>query len=129
MADTVRVDDSDLRRLAADLGHVPAKTIPAIDAVVKKGANNVKETMRADASGHPRSPHFPRSITFDRVLGTGIGYEIGPDKDRRQGALGNLLYFGTSTQGPTLDIEVGIRGEAPRLERNLGEVAAGLLGM
>lgn len=129
MADGVRIDDSEVRRLGADLGRIPAKTVPAVDQVMKKGANNVKETMRADASGHPTFPHFPRSISYDRVLGRGIGYEIGPDKDRPQGALGNILYFGTSRNAPVLDIDHGLTEEAPRLEKHLGELAAGLLGM
>lgn len=129
MADGIRIDDSEVRALAADLGRVPAKTLPAVDAVMKRGAQNVKETMRSDAEGHASLPHFPRSITYDRVMGTGIEYEIGPDKDRMQGPLGSILFYGTSRHGPVLDIEVGIREEAPRLEDNLSKVAVGLLGM
>lgn len=129
MADGIRVDDSEVRRLGADLGRIPAKTVPAVDAVMRKGANNVKETMRADASGHPTFAHFPRSISYDRKLGTGIEYEIGPDKDRPQGALGNLLYFGSSKNAPVLDIDHGLTEEAPKLEKHLGQVVSGLLGM
>lgn len=129
MTDGIRVDDSQVRRLSQELGRVPARTIPAVDAVMKKAADNVKKTMAADASGHPRFRAFPRSISYDRKLGTGIEYEIGPDKDRTQGALGNILYYGTSNNPPVLDVEVGIRDEAPRLEKNLGDVAAGLLGL
>lgn len=129
MADGIRIDDSEVRALAADLGRVPARTLPAVDAVMKRGAQNVKETMRSNAEGHASLPHFPRSITYDRKLGTGIEYEIGPDKGQSQGPLGSILYFGTSRHGPVLDLEVGIRDEAPRLEKHLGTVAAGLLGM
>lgn len=131
MPDMVRMESSQVRELAADLGRVPAKSVPAVDQVMKRGANNVKRDMRRHAEGHPTFPHFPRSISYDRVPSEDerITYEIGPDKDRMQGALGNLLYFGSSNNAPVLDIEHGLRDEAPRLERHLGEVAAGLLGM
>jgi hypothetical protein len=42
---------------------------------------------------------FPSSVTTDI---RGLTAEVGPDKNKRQGALGNLLHFGTSKSGPTL---------------------------
>lgn len=127
---TVRVDDSEVRRLSADLGRVPSRVVPAVDQVMKRGAQNVKEAMAEDASGHATFPHFPRSISYDREPSPrGVSYEIGPDKQRTQGALGNILYFGTSDTGPVLDIEVGIRAEAPRLESHLADVSVRVLGL
>lgn len=132
MADQVRVDDSQVRELAADLRQIPQKAMPTFQAIMKRGANNVKRDMQEHARGHRTFPHFARSISYDRVRDVpGIAYEIGPDKDRLgTGApLANLLYFGSSNNAPVLDLDVGIRAEAPRLERHLKDAVTGLLGL
>lgn len=124
----VTVDTSELRRLAADVGQVPGRAVKESAPIVAKGALNIKNDMREQASGHPHFPAFPSSITFDtEVTATGIEAEIGPDKDRPQGALGNLLYFGSSKNAPVLDIMAPMEAEAPRFEKALGLVAVNLL--
>ncbi|MBT2485810.1 MULTISPECIES: hypothetical protein [unclassified Microbacterium] len=52
------------------------------------------------------APAFPYSITYDiegsgsRSAGSQLSAEIGPDKDRPQGALGNLIEFGSVKNPP-----------------------------
>lgn len=122
-------DVSELRGLAHDFGKASLKTLNAVDAVLEKAANAVKTSMRDDAQSKAGGGHakaFPSSISYDRAYKR-IGeaaYEVGPDKDRRQGALGNLLYFGSANNGPVLDIEVGMNDEAPRLTKALLDLAA-----
>lgn len=120
-------DVTDVRRLAEDLGRAPARVAREVPKVVERGALNVKRRMQADAkashSGHAR--HFAGSISYDRASKglRGVAFEVGPDKERSQGALGNLLYFGSAKNAPTLDIEAGLIEEQPRFIKALGELA------
>ena len=67
---------------------------------------------------------WPSAISYDSAYRLGqVGYEIGPDKGRRGGALGNIYYFGTSRGGGSGDIDKPLNSEAPRLEKALGESA------
>lgn len=121
-------DASELRSLAADLGRASARAFKEAEQVTKKAAQNIKETMQADAQSSGSYRHFAGSISYDRAMSAGsIGYEIGPDKARTQGALGNILYFGTSKNAPVLDVEVGLSKEAPEFERRIADIAEGLL--
>lgn len=125
------IDVSEFRTLAADLGKASGAVFRLADEVTERAALNIKTDMVAYAKwsvGGGRAKHFPTSITYDRAFKVGqIAYEIGPDKGRRQGALGNLLYFGSSNNGAVLDIEVGINDEAPKFERRMADMAEGLL--
>lgn len=120
------VDMSQVDRLADDLEAVAAEAAPKVKKVVEKGAVNIKNGMRQDATGHPRSRYFPSSISYDITDG-GMGAEIGPDKDRVQGDLGNLLYFGSSNNAPVLDINAPLRKEEPRFADALADVAEDIL--
>ncbi|GAB3376241.1 hypothetical protein [Amycolatopsis echigonensis] len=120
------VDMSQVDRLARDLEAVPAETLPKFKKVVEKGAVNIKQGMRADATGHRTYPYFFRSINYD-IKDQGLGAEIGPDKDMIQGDLGNLLYFGRSKTAPVLDINGPLHKETPRFEGAIGDVAEDIL--
>lgn len=120
------VDTSQLDKLAADLEAVPDEVLPKLKKVVSKGALNVKNGMQADAADGASYRHFSRSIGYDLTNG-GLGATIGPNKEQIQGALGNLLYFGTSRTGGVLNINRPLDEEAPRFEQNLGDTAAGIL--
>lgn len=123
-------DLSDLTRLHADLGRVPGRVVPATAAVVAKGASNIVRDARRFAAGNRHAPLFPRSITFDmspRGFTRGaIEAEIGPDKNLPQGALGNLLEFGSKNNAPHPSLLPAAALEAPRTERNLADAAEGL---
>lgn len=124
----ITVDMSEVNRLAADFGRIPGRAVPEADAISKKAAQNIKDQMVAEAESSGSYKHFAAAITYDRAFGFGkIGYEVGPDKDRTQGALGNILYFGTSKNGPVLDIEAPMRAEAPRFEQAVGLMAERLI--
>ena len=123
------IDTSELRALAADLGRVPAATVPAVEQVVKKAAQNVKDDWSRAVSGSARLRHYPRSITYDRRMTVGgVEYEVGPDKDKQQGPLGNIAEFGTSRTGPAKPgASQAMNREAPRFERAVADVVDGLL--
>ncbi|MFD8949464.1 hypothetical protein ACFV0B_11475 [Streptomyces xanthophaeus] len=86
-------------------------------AVVTRGALNVKNGWRANAvaSAGRHARLYPYSISYDvRPFPGGAQAEIGPDKDRPQGALGNLLEYGSSTNRPHNDGGRALLAEAPR---------------
>lgn len=123
------MDLSDVRKLATSLGKIAGSSVKDVDGVMKKGAQNVKEEMEADirTSRHfvgKKGPGLESSISYDSAYGVGgVRYEVGPDKSRPGGALGNIYYFGTSRGGGSGDIEKPLRSESPRLEKALGDLA------
>lgn len=130
--DGIDFDTSAVRKLSEDLGKASGKVFAAVEAVTAKAALNVKTNMARDAETFAGShaPHFHRSISYDRKLTIGsVAYEIGPDKSRRgaQGALGNILYFGTSKNSPVLNLTAGLEEEAPNFIAHLAIAAAGVL--
>ena len=115
---------AELRALANDLGKIAGSAVKDVDAVLKKGAQNVKQEMAADAAGSPHFKGMAGSISYDSHYGPGTArYVIGPDKSRRGGSLGNIYYFGTSRGGGTGDIEKPLRSEGPRLQSELEKLA------
>lgn len=118
-----------LREFAAELGRIRARALPEVDAIVKRGADNIKNEMVADAEG---SRHFKRvapSISYDSHYRMGqVAYEIGPDKDRAPGgALANIAYFGGANGGGgSLDIDKPFDAEQPRMMAALDAFLAGL---
>lgn len=102
-------------KLAADLALAGVRVKVALTAVVTKGALNIKNDWRASASGLKHAPAYPSSITFDvDVAPSKVNAEIGPDKEKRQGALGNLIEFGSSKNPPHLDGQRALAAEEPR---------------
>ena len=124
------IDLSEVRALATDLGKTTREVEKEADRVLERGALGVKNVMAADAqrlTGHAK--HFHRSISYDRRAGVGrLSYEVGPDKERMQGALGNLVYFGSRNNAPQLDIEAGMIEEEPRLMSEMGKMLERVMG-
>ena len=53
-------------------------------------------------AGISYAPALPFAVTYDvRTSGTLVAAEIGPDKAKRQGALGNIIEFGAPAQNTT----------------------------
>mgnify|MGYP001306609749 CR=1 FL=1 len=122
----VRVDGSEVRELSHDLGEVPDRVIPEVKKSVSRGALNIKNDMARDARSDGSYRHFHRSISYDLVR-DGLAAEIGPDKNRVQGPLGNILYFGTSKNAPVLNLGGPLYREAPRFEAALRRIAGDVL--
>lgn len=116
-----------LREFTADMGRIAARALPDVDAILKKGADNVKKEMVADAEGSRYFRRLARSISYDRAYRAGeAGYEIGPDKGRG-GQLGVIAYFGGANGGGgTLDIDAPLKNEEPRLMAQIDKWLGGL---
>ena len=113
----------ELQRFANDLGKIASKALPEVDAVLKKGAQNIKDDLVDGIPSGSSWRALKGSISYDSMYGIGHAkYEIGPDKGRRGGALGNIYYFGTSRGGGTGDLEGPLARETPNLERELNKL-------
>lgn len=110
MADfEIRADGLD--KLIADVTRAGAEILPRARAALQVNAHKVRDDARRFASGLSHAPLYPSSITYDTRVGVGwVEAVIGPDKDRPQGALGNLLEYGSIKNaphthlGPALDL-------------------------
>ena len=105
----------EVRKLAANLGKIAGSAVSDVDAVLKKGMQNIKTEMVADVSASEHFKGMAGSITYEsHYLPGRVRYVGGPDKGRRGGALGNIYYFGTSRGGGSGDIDKPLRNEEPR---------------
>ncbi len=128
MADSISIDTSELRAFATDLGHVAGSALSSVDAVMKKGAQNIKTEMAADIAGSEYFDRAEASVSYDSHYRPGqVAYEIGPDKDRG-GKVGgaaevlNIAYFGGANGGGgTLDIDKPLRSEEPNILKQLDD--------
>ena len=121
----IRVDDSELRRLADDLGKAPMRVARGIPAVVVKGAMNVKDQLRDEMGASEHFSGAAHTVGFD-VLDGGFAAEIGPSSEAGSpGNLANLAYFGGSNGGGgTVPDPVGaLAAEAPGFLKALADLA------
>lgn len=125
---SVNLDVSELVALANDLERAAIGAQMAAAPVVAKAAFNVKRDWRANAtaSSGSHAKRYPYSIGYDLEDG-GLTAIVGPDKDRPQGPLGNLLEYGSAHNPPHNDGGRAMDAEAPRFEENLLRVARKLL--
>lgn len=122
MSDQVQVDFTELDMMAAALGEVAETAGPFIRKAVEVTARNIKDHWRDQSKGLSHLPAFPHSISYDigvghrqslgqmaESIGSGsitsaqsstLVAEIGPDKDKPQGALGNLIEYGSVNNPP-----------------------------
>lgn len=118
------VIQTELRTLMADLTRAQSRAVGEVTAVVNRGALNIKADWAARWSGMAHAPALPAAVTYDMVAwGMTIRAEIGPDKARRQGALANLIEFGSIKNAPRPGGLPALAAEQPRLEAALAAIA------
>lgn len=95
----------------------------AISAAVKKGAQNVKNSIRDDLkdSGNRAFRRIPISYTLQESAGR-ITAEIGPTKGGT-GSLANIAFFGTAKGGGTHEFYEHGEDELPRLAEHVAKAA------
>lgn len=128
MNEDLEIHATGLTELIADFGKASLKALPEIEKVISKGALNIKQDAAQRASGLAHARAYPSSIGYDLYYLPGsIRARIGPDKDKRQGALGNLLEYGSVNNPPRPHLSPALDAEAPRTERAIADVAQRLL--
>jgi hypothetical protein len=119
----MRVTISGAEELAAAWDEAAAQADEELRKVVGRGALNIKNDWRDRWMGFRHAPALPYAVSYDLDDKGGIGAEIGPDKGRRQGALGNLLEFGSQNNAPHPGGQPALDAEAPRFEQAVGDAA------
>jgi hypothetical protein len=118
-----------LNMLVAELEHAARVAPDEARKVTQKGALNIKTDWRRRWSGFAHAPALPYAIGYDtQVRGRQVEAEIGPDKDKRQGALGNVFEYGTVKNAPIPGGAPALEAERPKFERALGDLPVKALG-
>jgi hypothetical protein len=124
----VSVDTAELRELILALDQAAEQAPAEVRKVVQRGALNIKNDWRRRWSGHPHYPALPYAISYDTMASAGgVEAEIGPDKARPQGALGNLIEFGSRNNAPLPGGLPALQAEEPRAQAALAALAERLL--
>ena len=122
------IEHGEIDRLAATLHDAAAKSPREAAKVVEKGALNIKNAARQRIGRPAHAPAYAISITYDSWMSfSGPTAEIGPDKGKRQGALGNLLEYGSVNNAPIPHIAPSAEEELPRFEKALEDLARRLV--
>lgn len=125
------IDTSQVARLAKDLVVAAPAGQAAAKAVTSRGALNVKRHAARLISGNSYAPYYPKSISYDTTVEDGVvTAEIGPDKSRqgRQGALGNILEYGTVNNAPIPHLGPALDSEEPKYVEYLGQAVEKAMG-
>lgn len=114
------VDVIGLTVVVDDLGTFAERLRVNAGKAVKVTSQKVRDDARNRIKGHKYLPAYPYSITYDvKVTAEGVEGEIGPDKGRAQGPLGNIVEYGTSKNAPLPHL-------GPALDANAEDLVAGL---
>lgn len=121
-------DTSELAALRTEMVGAARATTAAVRPVVAHGAVNIKKDWRDRWSGLAHARALPFAISYDlHTVNSVVVAEIGPDKDRPQGALGNLIEFGSVNNAPLPGGAPALDAEAAGFEAAVANVATGLL--
>lgn len=117
----ISIDTSEVRAAVADMTGADARLRPNVAAVVKRGANNIKEDLKTQMRASKHFKGFAPGITYDMV--DDFEAEIGPQKGVPSGS-GNLAYFGTWKGGGTVEEpEAALERELPAFEEHMLDIA------
>lgn len=127
---SLKFNTAEIAEVADILGRAPGVAAVEVRGIVARGALNIKNDARRRISGLRHAPAYPASITYDsHETPTGAWAEIGPDKSKRQGALGNLLEFGSVKNPPHPHMLPAGEAERPRFEQTLEGIAVKAVGL
>lgn len=114
------VDVIGLTVVVDDLGTFAERLRVNAGKAVKVTSQKVRDDARNRIKGHKYLPAYPYSITYDvKVTAEGVEGEIGPDKGRAQGPLGNIVEYGTSKNAPLPHL-------GPALDANAEDLVTGI---
>lgn len=117
---TASIDDRELRAFAAELDEVAQRLVRGAPRVVKRGATNIVNQLRAEMGASRHFKGITRAVNYD-ILDGGFAAEIGPTSEPGSaGNLANIAYFGSYRGGGTVpDPQDALDAEGPRFEKAL----------
>jgi hypothetical protein len=114
------VDVIGLTVVVDDLGTFAERLRVNAAKAVKVTSQKVRDDARNRIKGHKYLPAYPYSITYStKITLEGVEGEIGPDKGRAQGPLGNIIEYGTSKNAPLPHL-------GPALDANAEDLVTGI---
>jgi hypothetical protein len=117
------VKGDDLDRWTVDLGQSPEKARKGVRPVVEHGCLNIKKDVQRRWKGLGNAPAVSSAVTYDtRLTPLGAAGEVGPDKRKRQGALGNVIEYGTVNNPPHPALGPAGEAEATRFARAMEDL-------
>lgn len=109
-----------LKEVVAEFALAEKNTLPEVTKVISKGALNIKNDWRKGITGLKHAPRLPYALGYDIGAGlASVSATIGPDKNKRQGSLGNLVEFGSVNNPPNPAGQRALDREAPKFEAAL----------
>lgn len=124
------IDMSEVLALASDFGAKGAAAVDAIEPVMKRGAQNIKNGMAKQFSRSRFFRQIAPDVSYDRIgLLTGtLVYEIGPTNPGDSGSLAGIaVEGGANGGGGTVDVQPALDAEAPMLEAQIANALGNLL--
>jgi hypothetical protein len=114
------IDVLGLNAVVADLEAFPVRLLVNTRKAVQVTSQKVRDDARNRIKGHKYLPAYPYSITYStKITLEGVEGEIGPDKGRAQGPLGNIIEYGTSKNAPLPHL-------GPALDANAEDLVTGI---
>jgi hypothetical protein len=122
-------DVTGLDEWIVQLDKAQSGALPEAEAILSKGALNIKKDWARRWSGHPHIKALPAAIGYDlyHLLGSARA-RIGPDKAKRQGPLASIIEYGSANNPPMPGGAPALDAEGPKFERALEDLGAKLLG-
>lgn len=124
------IDVSQVLAAAAEFEVKGAAVEKAVEPVMKRAAQNIKDGMQREflASEHFKGVARKGRISYDRtgLLTGSLQYEIGPEIGGGGSLAGIAVEGGANGGGGTVDVDKVGEAEAPRLENEIS-VALGIL--
>jgi hypothetical protein len=119
---------SGLTELREDFHKAADEIVADTRKVVAKGLLNIKKETKARWSGLAHAPSLPGAVTYETTTsGSGASGEVGPDKARRQGALGNLVEYGSVNNAPIPALNPALDAEEPAFAKALEDLGGDLI--
>lgn len=112
--------DDDLFALARDLGAAGRDAIPYATKAVAVTANRVKQSWREKVAGSLGLEGLAYALSYDVTAHVAdVQAEIGYDKDKGQGPLGNISEFGSIRHPPRGFGAAALQENAPDFEHGI----------
>lgn len=123
----IEFDASEVRKVVADMQTAEKASLPAVRAVLQKGALNIKNDWRNRWMGHSHAPRLPYDISYEtKERAKDVIAVIGPTKGD-VGSLGNIYEFGTPRSAPMPAGMPALSTEEPKFQEALAKALTNLL--